>query len=245
MLEKTLENPLDCKKIQPVHPKGDQSWIFIGRTDVEAETPILWPPDVKNWLIWKDTDAGKDWRQEEKDTTEFEIVGWHRWLNGHEFEQSSGVGDGQGSLVCCSPRGRKELDTTERPNWTEGRCCPLLKWGLILCIFVGLPLSWIEIVLVFHLVFELFPGAYQFDSFMPCLLQAHNEASNHVIMGCLSRSPCLIIPFGIFLGDSCDPYGLSVVSMCCAFHQHVPERLAILVPSLQGEKWRRYLNSFK
>ena len=100
-------------------------------------------------------------------------------------------------------------------------------------------------MLVFHLVFELFPGAYQFDSFMPCLLQAHNEASNHVIMGCLSRSPCLIIPFGIFLGDSCDPYGLSVVSMCCAFHQHVPERLAILVPSLQGEKWRRYLNSFK
>ena len=86
VLEKTLESPLDCKEIQPVHPKGNQSWIFIGRTDVEAETPILWTPDVKNWLIWKDPDAGKDWRQEEKGMTENEMVGWHHWLNGHEFE---------------------------------------------------------------------------------------------------------------------------------------------------------------
>jgi len=86
VLEKTLESPLDCKEIQPVHPKGDQSWVFIGGTDVEAETPILWPPDVKNWLIWKDPDAGKDWRQEEKGTTEDEMVGWHHQLNGHEFE---------------------------------------------------------------------------------------------------------------------------------------------------------------
>ena len=85
VLEKTLENPLDFKEMQPVHPKGNQSWIFIGRTDVEAETPILWPPDANNWLIWKDPDAGKDWRQEEKRTTEDEMVGWHHWLNGHEF----------------------------------------------------------------------------------------------------------------------------------------------------------------
>ena len=87
MLEKTLESPLGCKEIQPVHPKGDQSWVFIGRTDVEAEAPILWPPDAKSWLIWKDTDAGKDWEEEEKGTTEDEMVGWHHQLNGHEFEQ--------------------------------------------------------------------------------------------------------------------------------------------------------------
>ena len=110
---------LDCKEIQPVHPKGNQSWIVIERTDAEAETPILWPLDVKNWLIWKDPDAGKDWRQEEKGMTENEMVGWHRQLNRHEFEQSLGVGDGQGSLACCSPWGRKELDTTEQMNWTD------------------------------------------------------------------------------------------------------------------------------
>ena len=98
VLEKTLESPLDCKEIQPVHPKGNQSWIFIGKTDAKAETPILWPPDVNNWLIGKDPDAGKDWRQEEKGTTEDEMVGWHHWLNGHEFEQAPGVGDGQGGL---------------------------------------------------------------------------------------------------------------------------------------------------
>ena len=86
VLEKTLESPLDCKEIQPVHPRGNQSWIFIGRTDVEAETPILWPPDVKNWLIGKDSVAGKEWRWEEKGTTEDEMVGWHHWLDGHEFE---------------------------------------------------------------------------------------------------------------------------------------------------------------
>ena len=119
VLEKTLESSLDCKEIQPVHPKGNQSWIFIGRTDVEAETPILWPPGVKNWLTGKDPDAGKDWRQEEKGTTEDDMVGWHQWLNGHEFEQALRVGDGQGSLACCSPWGRKDSDTTEQLNWTE------------------------------------------------------------------------------------------------------------------------------
>jgi len=119
VLEKTLESHLDCKEIQPLHPKGDQYWIFIGRTDAEAETPILWPPDAKNWLIWKDPDAGKDWRREEKGTTEDEIVGCHHQVNGHEFEQALGAGDGQGSLACCSPWGHKELDTTEQLNWTE------------------------------------------------------------------------------------------------------------------------------
>ena len=119
VLEETLESPLDCKEIQPVHPKGDQSWVFIGKTDVEPETPILWPPDAKSWLIGKDPDAGKDWRQEEKGMTEDEMVGWHHWLNGREFEQAPGVGDGQRSLVCCSPWGRKESDMTERLNWTE------------------------------------------------------------------------------------------------------------------------------
>ena len=118
-LEKTLESPLDCKEIQPVHPKGYQSWVFIGRTDAEAVTPILWPPHVKNWLIGKDPDAGKDWRQEEKGMTEDEVVGWHHRFNEHEFEQALGVGDGQGSLACCSPRGCKESDVTEQLNWTE------------------------------------------------------------------------------------------------------------------------------
>ena len=110
-------SPLDCKKIHPVHPKGNQSWIFIVRTDAEVETPILWPPDVKNWLIGKDSNAEKDWGQEEKRTAENEMVVWHHWLDGHEFEQAPGVGDGQGSLVCCSPWGCKELDTTEQLNW--------------------------------------------------------------------------------------------------------------------------------
>ena len=119
VLEKTLESPLDCKEIQPVHPKGNQSWIFIGRTDAEAEAPILWPPDVKNWLIGKDPDAGNDWSWEEKGTAEDEMVGWHHRLDGHEFEQALGVGDGQGGLACCSPWGCKESDSTERPNWTE------------------------------------------------------------------------------------------------------------------------------
>ena len=112
-------SPLDCKEIQPVNAKGNQSWIFIGRTDAEAEAPILWPPDVKNWLVGKDPDGGKDWGQEVKGTTEDEMVGWHHRHDGHEFEQAPGVGDGQGSLVCCSPWGRKELDTTEQLNWTE------------------------------------------------------------------------------------------------------------------------------
>ena len=113
VLEKTLESPLDCKEIQPVHPKGDQSWVFIGRTDVEAETPILWPPDSKSWLIWKDPDAGHDCGQE-KGLTEDEMVGWHHQLNGHGFGWTPGVGEGQGSLACYSPYGHRV-----RHNWAS------------------------------------------------------------------------------------------------------------------------------
>ena len=116
MLEKILESPLDCKEIQPVHPKGDQSWMFIGKTDAEAETPIFRPPDVKSLLIWKDPDAGKDWRLE-KGATEDEMIGLHHWLNGHEFEQVLGVGDGKGSLACYRPWGRTESYMAE--YWTE------------------------------------------------------------------------------------------------------------------------------
>ena len=118
MLEKTWE-PLDCKDIKPVHPKGNQSWILIGRTDAKAETIILGPPDEKNRLIWKDPDAGRVWRQEEKGMTEDEMVGWHHWFYGHESEHPPGTGDGQGSLACCIPWGCKESDTTEQLNWTE------------------------------------------------------------------------------------------------------------------------------
>ena len=119
VLEKTLESPLDCKEIQPVHPKGDQSWVFIGRTDAEAETPVLWPPHVKSWLTGKDPDAGRDWGQEEEGMTVDEMAGWHHQLDGHEFESTPRAGDGQGGLACCDSWGRKELDTIERLNWTE------------------------------------------------------------------------------------------------------------------------------
>ena len=119
VLDKTLESPLDCKKIQPVNAKGNQSWIFIGSTESEPEASILWPTVVKNRLIRKDSVAGKEWRQEEKRTTKDEMVGWHHWLDGHEFEQASGVGEGQGGLVCWSPWGCKELDMTEWLKWTE------------------------------------------------------------------------------------------------------------------------------
>ena len=119
VLEKTFESPLDCKEIKAVNPKGNQSWIFIGRTDVEAEAPILWPPAAKNWLTRKYPDSGKDWRQEEKVMTEDEMVGCHHQLNGHEFKQALGVGYRQGSLECCSPWGFKESDTTEQLIRTE------------------------------------------------------------------------------------------------------------------------------
>ena len=120
VLEKTLESPLDCKEIQPVQPKGDQSWVFIGRTDAKAETPVLWPPDAKSWLIWKEPDAGKDWRQEEKGTTEDEMFGWPHRFNGCETGWTLGVGNGRGGLSFYGPWGCKELNMTEQLNWTVG-----------------------------------------------------------------------------------------------------------------------------
>ena len=118
-LEKTLESPLDCKEIQQVHSKGDQPWVFFGGNDAEAETPVLWPPHAKSWLIGKDSDAGRDWGQEDKGTPEDEMAGWHHWLDGCESEWTPGVCDGQGGLVCCDSWGRKESDTTERLIWSD------------------------------------------------------------------------------------------------------------------------------
>ena len=119
VLEKTLESPLDCKEIQTVHSEGDQPWDFFGRNDAKAETPVLWPPHGKSWLAGKDSDAGRDWGQEEKGTTEDEMAEWHHWLDGRESEWTPGVGDGQGGLACCDSWGRKESDTAERLNWIE------------------------------------------------------------------------------------------------------------------------------
>ena len=139
-----FESPLDCKEIKPVNPKGNQSWIFIGRNGAKAETPILWPPDAKNWLIGKDPDAGKDWWQEEKGTTEDQMVGWHHQLDGHEFEQALGI-DGLGRLACCNPWGVKELDTTEQLNWTELslNIQPFLGWLVLFSVYGSdLPVSW-------------------------------------------------------------------------------------------------------
>ena len=123
VLEKTLESRLDCKEIQLVHSKGDQSWVFIGRTHVEVETPILWPRHVNCWLIGKDSDAGRDWGQEEKGMTEDVMARWHHQLDGHEFEWTLGVGDGQGGLACCDSLGGKESDTIEQRNWTNLLAC--------------------------------------------------------------------------------------------------------------------------
>ena len=135
MLEKTLESPLDCKEIQPIHSEGDQSWDFFGRNDAEAETPVLWPPHVKGWLIGKDSDAGRDWGKEEEGMTEDEMAGWHHWLDGRESEWTLGVGDGQGGLACCNSWGHKKSDTTEWLNWTE------LNWWYFVAIKKE-PLCW-------------------------------------------------------------------------------------------------------
>jgi len=119
VLEETLESPLDCKEIQPVHSEGDQPWDFFGRNDAKAETPVVWPPYAKSWLIGKDSDAGRDWGQEEKGKTEDEMAGWHHWLDGRESEWTPGVGDGQGGLACCDSWGRKESDMTKRLIWSD------------------------------------------------------------------------------------------------------------------------------
>ena len=121
VLEETLESPLDCKEIQPVHSEGDQPWDFFGRTDAKAEPPGLRPTHATSWLIGKDSDAGRDWGQKEKGTTEDGMAGWHHWLDGHESEWTLGVGDGQGGLACCDSRGCKESDVTEWLNWTESQ----------------------------------------------------------------------------------------------------------------------------
>ena len=121
-LEKTLESPLDCKKIQPVHSEGDQPWDFFGRNDAQAETPVLWPPHAKSWLIGKNSDAGRDWGQEEKGMTEDEMAGWHHWLDGRESEWTPGVGDGQEGLACCdSWGGRVRHNWATELNWTESQ----------------------------------------------------------------------------------------------------------------------------
>ena len=136
VLEKTLESPLDCKEIQQVHSKGDQSWVFFGRNDAKAETPVLWPPHTKSWLMEKDPDAGRDWGQEEKRMTEDEMAAWHHWLNGRESQWTLGVGDGQGGLACCNSWGRKESDTTKRLIWSD----PLISYYSYFTTFVFKPL---------------------------------------------------------------------------------------------------------
>ena len=152
VLEKTLESPLHCKEIQPVHSKGDQPWDFFGRNDAKAEIPVLWPPDVKSWLIGKEPDAGRDWGQEEKGTTEDEMAGWHHRLYGREFEWAPGDGDGQGGLACCNSWGCKESDTTERLNWTEQVksliYCEIITFSVLLCFmfFILLKCNWLTLL---------------------------------------------------------------------------------------------------
>ena len=136
---KRLESPLDSKKIQPVHPKGNQSWVFIGKTDAEAETSILWLPDVKSWPIWKDPDAGKDWEHEEKGMTEDEMFGWHHRLDGHGSGWTPGVGDRQGGLVCCSSWGRKQLKKLR--DWTEPKTSRGALSTPFWCLYQNLSLS--------------------------------------------------------------------------------------------------------
>ena len=132
MLEQTLQSPLDCKEIQPVHSEGDQPWDFFGRNDAKAETLVLWPPHAKSWLIGKNSDAGRYWEQEEKGTAEDEMAGWHHWFDGRESEWTLGAGDGQGGLACCDLWGLKELDMTEQLNWTElNSSIPVLLSSLI------------------------------------------------------------------------------------------------------------------
>ena len=173
MLEKTLESPLDCKEIQPVHPKGDQSWVFIGGTDVEAETPILWPPDVKSWLIWKDPDAGKDWGQEEKGTIEDEMVGWHHWLNGHGFGWTLALSDGQGGLACCGSWGRKKSDMTERLNWTVPIfvCLAIILPYTFSFQFYGYSLFYF-LFICFHVLFHIWFLCFIFTFYFQSILKA-------------------------------------------------------------------------
>ena len=145
VLDKTLESPLNCKERQPVHSEGDQPWDFFGRNDAKAESPVLWPPHEKSWLIGKDSDAGRDWGQEEKGMTEDEMAGWHHRLNGRESEWTSGVDDGQGGMVCCDSWGHKELDMTERLIWSD------LIWGLN-CFWGNGSLTWLDLKILMTLL---------------------------------------------------------------------------------------------
>ena len=172
VLEKTLESTLDCKEIQPVNPKWNQPWIFIGRTDAGAETPVLWPPAANNWVIGKYPDAGKGWGQEEKWTTVDEMVGWHHLLDGHEFEQALGVGDEQGSLVCWSPWGCKESEMTERLNWSCKSSKPFISVDTLaynwicpvqICIFQGLTeIIFFRNIFWIILIYEILTVTYPF-----------------------------------------------------------------------------------
>ena len=201
---KTLESPLDCKEVKPVK-KGNQSWIFSGRTDAEADAPILWSPDVKNWLIWKDLDDGNDWRQEEKGMAENETVGWHHWLDGHEFDKAPEVGDGQGSLVYCRPWGHKELDMTEWLNWTDMKFSRQKYWSdlpfpspmgyILLELSTMTHLSWVALHVMAHCFIELDKAVIHVISlvsflllwFLPCL-PSHKGVGNWAMV--LLLSPC-------------------------------------------------------
>ena len=154
MLEKALESPLDFKEIQPVHSKGDQPWVFFERNDAKAEIPALWPPHAKSWLIGKDPDAGRDWGQEEKGTTEDEMAGWHHRLNGRKSEWTPGVGDGQGGLVCCDSWGRKGLDETEQLNWTELTWVTEMNWW-VFANLRGKRILWLLVRFNLHLSFGI------------------------------------------------------------------------------------------
>ena len=190
VLEKTAESPLDCKEIQPVHPTGDQFWVFIGRTHVKAEIPILWPPDAKNWLIWKDPDARKDWRQEEKGMTEDEMVGWYHWLNGRESEQAPGDDEGQGSVVCCSPWGHK--DQTWLKDWTTttNRACSLNYYTLVLLFIIE---NWL-VVIKPHLHYWQWRNGFLMTKYCMVFLPVlQSILSLHYCCCCCVAKPCLTL----------------------------------------------------
>ena len=187
ILEKTLESPLDCKEIQPVHSEGDQPWDFFGTNDAEAETPVLWPPHVKSWLIGKECDAGRDWGQEEKGTTEDEMAGWHHGLDGRESEWTPGVGDGQGGLACCNSWGRKESDTTEQLNWNWiyrslvylGRYIP--KYFILFVAMVNAIVSLISFSTFSLLVYRNASNFYMLILYPATLLYSLISSSNFLV----------------------------------------------------------------
>ena len=180
VLEKTLESPLDCKEIQPVHSEGDQPWMFFGRSDAKAETPVLWPPHTKSWHIGKDSDAGRDWGQEEKGMTEDEMAAWHHWLSGREFKWTPEDGDGQGGLACCNSWGHKELDTTERLNWTElNWTYECVRW-MKLCGSLSIVWHCLSLELEWNLTFSSPVATAEFSKFAGILSTAFSQ---HHLLG--------------------------------------------------------------